>query len=97
MERERLQGLAIPPAWTDVWISPDAGGHLQATGRDEAGRKQYIYHPAWLEQRAESKYGSLPDFARRLPSLRRRLRRDLAAGSGSPDHHTVTAAVVSLL
>lgn len=96
-ERERLQSLAIPPAWTDVWINPDPRGHLQATGRDEAGRKQYIYHPRWLESRAESKYGSLSDFAQHLPALRRRLRRHLAESPDTPDHRTVTAAVVSLL
>lgn len=80
-----------------MWISPDPAGHLQATGRDEAGRKQYIYHPDWLESRAESKYSSLTDFAAQLPSLRRRLRRDLAASDGVPDHRTVTAAVIGLL
>ncbi|NLA56156.1 MAG: DNA topoisomerase IB [Corynebacterium humireducens] len=95
--REHVQSLVIPPAWQDVWISPRASGHLQATGRDDRGRKQYIYHPAWRELRDTAKYASLSEFASQLPKLRRRLSRDLAAGSSTPDRQTVTAATVSLL
>ncbi len=95
--RERARNLVIPPAWQDVWICPRPDGHIQATGRDERGRKQYIYHPRWSEVRSATKYAGLVDFAERLPQLRRRLRRDLAEAGGTPDHLTVTAAVVSLL
>lgn len=95
--RDRLRSLVIPPAWQDVWISPRASGHLQATGRDERGRKQYIYHPAWRELRDTAKYAGLTEFASQLPQLRRRLNRDLAAAGSTPDRQTVTAAIVSLL
>lgn len=74
----RIGNLVIPPAWNDVWICPLANGHLQATGRDERGRKQYIYHPRWRAVRDEAKFGRLPAFARALPKLRRRVQRDLA-------------------
>jgi DNA topoisomerase IB len=67
---ERLRGLAIPPAWTDVWICPWPRGHLQATGRDAAGRVQYLYHPVWREQRDREKFERMLDFARALPRLR---------------------------
>ncbi|TJV54497.1 MAG: DNA topoisomerase IB, partial [Mesorhizobium sp.] len=59
----RIKALAIPPAWTDVWISPVADGHIQATGRDQRGRKQYRYHPQWAEERDGVKYSSLVAFA----------------------------------
>lgn len=95
--RERITGLVIPPAWRDVWISPKANGHIQATGRDERGRKQYIYHPDWRDMRDTAKYGGLTGFAEQLPRLRRRLSRDLANASDPPDRQTVTAAIVSLL
>lgn len=72
----RIRALAIPPAWTDVWICADGQGHLQATGRDARGRKQYRYHAAWQHRRAASKYRRLLRFAKRLPALRARLRRD---------------------
>ena len=61
---KRIRSLAIPPAWTEVWICPDPNGHLQATGRDQRGRKQYRYHPRWREVRDEAKYGKLLIFAR---------------------------------
>src|SRR5207248_5754441 len=61
---KRIRALAIPPAWTDVWICRDPNGHLQATGRDQRGRKQYRYHPRWREVRDEAKYGKLLIFAR---------------------------------
>ena len=67
----RIRALAIPPAWTSVWICPTATGHLQATGRDSKGRKQYRYHARWREVRDETKYQRLLEFARLLPRMRR--------------------------
>jgi DNA topoisomerase-1 len=75
---ERIRALVIPPAWTDVWISPDPDGHIQATGRDARGRKQYRYHARWASCRDEVKYEGLAAFARSLPALRRRVEADLA-------------------
>jgi DNA topoisomerase-1 len=75
---KRIRSLAIPPAWTDVWICPLDHGHLQATGRDERGRKQHLYHPRWREVRDQTKYERVTDFARALPVIRRQLQRDLA-------------------
>lgn len=95
--RERIAQLVIPPAWTDVWINPLANGHLQATGHDERGRKQYLYHPRWREVRDHAKFESLTGFAQLLPRLRSRVQRDLALFSGTPDRRTVTAALVKLL
>lgn len=77
-ELQRIRKLAIPPAYTDVWISPYANSHLQATGRDARGRKQYRYHAAWREQRDATKYNRMLAFGRALPKLRRRVQRDLA-------------------
>jgi len=91
----RIRSLAIPPAWTDVWICPRADGHLQATGRDARGRKQYRYHPLWREVRDEAKYGRLAAFGRALPRIRRRVARDLAR-PGLP-REKVLATVVRLL
>ena len=71
-ELQRIRSLAIPPAWTDVWICPDSRGHLQATGRDARGRKQYRYHQKWREVRYEVKYGRLITFAQTLPRIRAR-------------------------
>jgi DNA topoisomerase-1 len=93
--RDRIRSLAIPPAWTDVWICPDANGHLQATGRDARGRKQYRYHARWREVRDEVKYGRLIAFAEALPAIRQRTDRDLRR-SGLP-REKVLAAVVQLL
>jgi DNA topoisomerase-1 len=87
--------LAIPPAWTDVWISPVKNGHIQATGRDAKGRKQYRYHPRWREVRDEAKYGRLVEFARALPRIRRRTDADLRR-RGLP-REKVLALVVRLL
>jgi DNA topoisomerase I len=67
---KRIRSLAIPPAWTDVWICLHSNGHLQATGRDARGRKQYRYHPRWREVRDEAKYSKLLIFTRVLPQLR---------------------------
>jgi DNA topoisomerase-1 len=74
----RIKSLAIPPAWTDVWICPSPEGHIQATGRDARGRKQYRYHPRWRRVRDQAKYHDVLHFAEKLPKLRRRLARDLA-------------------
>jgi DNA topoisomerase-1 len=87
--------LAIPPAWTDVWICPIKRGHIQATGRDARGRKQYRYHPRWRQIRDEAKYGRLVEFARALPRIRRRTARDLRR-RGLP-REKVLALVVRLL
>ena len=74
---DRIRALAIPPAWTDVWICPDPRGHIQATGLDAAGRKQYRYHDAWRERQDQRKFDRMLDFARALPGVRERLDRDL--------------------
>jgi DNA topoisomerase-1 len=91
----RIRSLAIPPAWRDVWICPRDDGHLQATGRDARGRKQYRYHVRWREARDETKYGRVTAFARALPRIRRRTRQDLAR-PGLP-REKVLATVVRLL
>ncbi len=91
----RIQALAIPPAWTSVWICALAHGHIQATGRDAAGRKQYRYHAAWRAVRSRTKYRELIEFARGLPALRRRVDRDLRRPA--LDRERVLAAAVSLL
>ena len=77
---ERINALAIPPAWEDVWICTFPFGHIQATGNDAAGRKQYRYHDHWRERRDREKFDSMIDFARSLPRLRRTASRDLARG-----------------
>jgi DNA topoisomerase IB len=74
---ERIRGLAIPPAWRDVWICLDPRGHIQATGIDDAGRKQYRYHDDWRRRRDAAKFDAMVDFAHALPALRRRVARDL--------------------
>src|ERR1700716_2168819 len=73
----RIKRLAIPPSWTDVWISPDPRGHLQATGRDARGRKQYRYHTRWREVRDAVKYDRMLAFAEALPTIRESTDRDL--------------------
>jgi DNA topoisomerase-1 len=90
-----IRGLAIPPAWTDVWIAPTRNAHLQATGRDARGRKVYRYHPRWREVRDAEKYERLVDFARVLPRIRRRTARDLRR-DGLP-REKVLALVIRLL
>ena len=92
---ERIRALAIPPAWTLVWICPHPDGHIQATGRDARGRKQYRYHPRWRQCRDRDKFGKMLAFGQRLPALRRRLSRDLKL-PGLP-REKVLAIVVSLL
>ena len=91
----RIKSLAIPPAWADVWICPKPDGHLQATGRDAKGRKQYRYHPRWRLVRDESKYDRMMTFAGALPTIRKRTDTDLAR-PGLP-REKVLAAVVRLL
>jgi DNA topoisomerase I len=92
---KRIRALAIPPAWTEVWICPDPDGHIQATGRDVKGRKQYRYHARWQEVRDQTKYERMIDFARALPKIRARIDADLARpGVG---RERVIAAVVRLL
>jgi DNA topoisomerase I len=92
---ERIRVLAVPPAWSDVWIAADAGCHLQAAGRDARGRKQYRYHPAFTESQSENKFGDLVSFAQVLGSLRSRVTRDLGRDDLSQDR--VVATVVRLL
>jgi DNA topoisomerase I len=94
-ELRRIRSLVIPPAWTDVWICPDPRGHLQATGRDARGRKQYRYHPKWREVRDETKYHRLIAFAQALPIVRRRTRLDLKTPHLTREK--VLATVVQLL
>ena len=94
-ELQRIRSLVIPPAWRDVWICPLALGHIQATGRDARGRKQYRYHARWREVRDAVKYGRLIAFAQALPRIRRRTDADLRR-SGLP-REKVLAAVVQLL
>jgi len=76
-EKVRIAALAIPPAWNDVWICIDQHGHIQATGRDARGRKQYIYHPAWMAERGQSKFSSLQAFGQKLSGLRQKIDADI--------------------
>lgn len=94
-ELARIRRLAIPPAYRDVWICPDPAGHLQATGRDARGRKQYRYHPEWRAHRDAAKFDHVLDFGRSLPRIRRRVSQDLRR-SGLP-RERVLATVVRLL
>src|SRR5579875_1812603 len=92
----RIKELAIPPAWREVWICVDPLGHLQATGVDAAGRKQYLYHPRWREQQDRRKFDHMLDFAQALPKLRRRVKRILQS-SDELDRERVLACAVRLL
>ncbi|MBV4473445.1 DNA topoisomerase IB [Pseudomonas botevensis] len=94
-EIKRINALAVPPAYTDVWICADPRGHLQATGRDARGRKQYRYHPRWREVRDADKYSRLREFGLALPKLRKQLETLLAAPGFSRDK--VMATVITLL
>jgi len=98
-EIARIRRLAIPPAYTDVWICPLPNGHLQATGLDARGRKQYRYHPDWRLLKDESKFERLEAFGRALPRIRARVARDLAAGGARPalTRERVLATLVRLL
>ena len=91
----RIHELVIPPAWDDVWICPYPGGHIQATGIDDRGRKQYLYHPRWRERRDQEKFDDMVVFARSLPRMRRKLATDLARDDFSMRH--VLAVAVRLL
>jgi DNA topoisomerase IB len=91
----RIGELAIPPAWQDVWICPYPGGHIQATGTDDRGRKQYLYHPRWRARRDQQKFDEMVVFARALPELRERLAADLEGSRMDRDH--VLACAVRLL
>src|SRR5947208_1055765 len=91
----RIKRLAIPPAWSDVWICPSPNGHIQATGRDARRRKQYRYHERWREIRDENKYDRLVNFGKALPKIRRRLKKDLALSS--LPREKVLATIVQLL
>ncbi|MFL6023429.1 MAG: DNA topoisomerase IB [Marmoricola sp.] len=95
----RVRDLVIPPAWADVWICPYPRGHLQAVGTDDAGRRQYLYHPSWREQRDLEKFDRVTRLAHRLPGLRRKLRNQLRAAPGEQDveRRRILAAGVRLL
>src|SRR5260370_5224258 len=93
--RKRLNALAIPPAWTDVWICPDPNGHIQATARDARGRKQYRYHPSYREACDKSKFRRMLEFSEILPRLRERVERDLRGDELS--RRQVLATVLRLL
>jgi DNA topoisomerase I len=92
---ERFKSLGIPPAWSDVWICPAANGHIQATGRDEKGRKQYRYHTRWRKVRSENNFGRMLLFGEHLPEIRKQVEKNLAL-SGLP-REKVLAVVVRLL
>lgn len=91
----RIRGLGIPPAWQQVWIAPSPNAHIQATGRDSKGRKQYRYHPRWRETRDETKYGRMVAFGEALPLIRARVRKDL--GHVGLPRDRVLATIVALL
>jgi DNA topoisomerase I len=91
----RIDELVIPPAWQDVWICPYPGGHIQATGIDQAGRKQYLYHPRWRERRDQQKFEDMIVFARALPALREKVEAELERGGR--DRERVLACAVRLL
>ena len=93
--RKRINALAIPPAWTNVWICPDPDGHIQVTARDARGRKQYRYHLGYREARDQSKFRRMLEFSEILPVLRQRVERDL--GAGELTRHQLLATVVRLL
>jgi DNA topoisomerase I len=92
---ERIHELVIPPAWDEVWICPDPGGHIQATGIDAAGRKQYLYHPRWRARRDQEKFEDMVVFARLLPDLREHVEREMQRGDMGREH--VLACAVRLL
>lgn len=90
-DRERVEALAIPPAWTEVWICPWPNGHLQATGVDEAGRTQYLYHPDWVRRRNLEKFDRVAEIAVALPKLREIVVQDLALTDSSRAHAAAVA------
>jgi DNA topoisomerase I len=92
---QRIHELVIPPAWDEVWICPYPGGHIQATGIDQAGRKQYLYHPRWRARRDQQKFEDMVVFARALPALREHVESEMQRGGMDRDH--VLACAVRLL
>ena len=90
---QRIRELGIPPAWKEVWICPWQNGHIQATGLDAAGRKQYLYHPEWRRRRDAEKFDEMLDFARDLPALRERVRAELHAGDALTRERVLACAV----
>ncbi len=96
---ERFEVLAVPPAYRDVWLAPFANAHLQATGRDDRGRKQYRYHPVWQAHRNATKFDRLVEFGERLPALRRRIARTLGRHEPetSPSKQLVVAAAIRVI
>src|SRR4051794_14674058 len=90
---ERVRALGIPPAWKEVWICPDDRGHIQATGLDDAGRKQYLYHEEWRARRDREKFDEMLDFARDLPDLRARIAADLEKGDKLTPERVLACAV----
>ncbi|NUL46810.1 DNA topoisomerase IB [Cellulosimicrobium funkei] len=94
---ERFRDLAIPPAWTQVWIAREDNAHIQATGVDDAGRTQYLYHPRWRDLRDAEKFERARSFAEALPSLRRRVTRDLRATGEAAGRRRALAAAVRLM
>lgn len=95
MLRQWIESLTIPPAWEDVWISPDPQGHILATGRDSEGRKQYIYHPDWQQQTNEAKFDQLADFGKSLPTIREQTAANLRKRSLTREK--VLAVIIRLL
>lgn len=94
-DRTRIDSLAVPPAWSDVWICADGRGHVQATGRDDRGRKQYRYHPRWRQMRDSRKFAGLSEFGNALGDLRRRIDEDLARPG--IDDRKLVALVLALM
>src|SRR3990167_5051015 len=92
---ERIESLVIPPAWRHVWISPRARGHLQATGIDDRGRKQYIYHPDWVKVSQENKFAKMVDFGFSLPKIRDKVEYDMKGNT--LDKKRIIATIVWLL
>ncbi|WP_067820726.1 DNA topoisomerase IB [Nocardia inohanensis] len=92
---ERIRALAVPPAWRKVWICPHPNGHVQAVGRDSAGRRQYLYHQQWRRERDEEKFDRVLELAEHLPRLREQVRADLAL-RGVPEHRVLAAAIALL-
>jgi DNA topoisomerase-1 len=90
---QRIRGLGIPPAWEDVWICPSPRGHIQATGIDVAGRKQYLYHEEWRRRRDQEKFDEMLDFARDLPDLRARIATDMESGQALTRERVLACAV----
>ena len=92
---DRIRKLVIPPAWTKVWICPDPNGHLQATGLDAMGRKQYKYHPFWQKLRNETKFHRLREFGKALPGMRKKIEKDICVKE--LNERKVLATIVSLI